>query len=458
MARNWVGHGEVEELRRMAASHFWPHGWQLHDLSEETAVILVRRGRGVWVEDVEGKRWFDLMAGMWLVHIGHGRKEVAQAVHSQIREISHSPVGTVSPITVRLAATVAALAPDKQSRVYFVNSGSEAVEVALRIARLYHTNRGEPARWKVMSRRGSSHGATYACTGLGGGEMGVCAGSERLMRGNVYVAQPGSSCPYCQGKVSCTLECARDVEREVVHEDPLTVAAFIGEPISVSAGIHVPHPDYWPTVRAICSKYGILLICDEVITGFGRTGRMFAMEHWGIAPDIIAVAKGLSSGYAPIGAAIVSKKIADVCLADEGSALGQVFTSGGNPASCAAALANLEILQSERMVENSAKMGTYLYGRLERLRRHPVVRDVRGGKGLLCAVEITGGGESKPPFSRQSNRWRTLNLIMRKHGLLGQATSIIPVAPSLCITKEEVDYLAMQLDQVIAEVASAPSV
>src|SRR5262249_34676498 len=178
-------------------------------------------------------------------------------------------------------------------------------------------------------------------------------------------------------------------------EGPARVAAVMGEPISAAAGVHMPHPEYWPMVREICDRYGVLLICDEVITGFGRTGRMFATEHWGVVPDITVVAKALTSGYGPIGAAIAAKHVADAFTGPGGPAFGRRITFGGSPVSCAAGLANLDVLQRELLVRNAADMGGYLFGRLQELYRYDIVGQVRGGLGLMCAVELVADRATK---------------------------------------------------------------
>ncbi|MCH7746232.1 MAG: aspartate aminotransferase family protein [Chloroflexi bacterium] len=444
---------DIEELKQLASAHFWPHGRQAGDMSEETGVKLVNTSKGVWVDDIDGKRWLDTLSGMWLVNIGHGREEIAEAVYKQMKDISYSPGGTVSPATVKLSAKIASHAPDKDSRVYFVSGGSEAVETALKMAKNYHKNNGEATRWKVISRRGSYHGATVACMSLGGAAWTAAENYGPTMPGNIHVAQPDQyRCTFCRDKGGCNLECARDVERAIEHEGASTVAAFIGEPISASAGIHIPHPDYWPTIREICDRTGVLMICDEVITGFGRTGKMFATEHWGVTPDITTVAKALTSGYLPIGATIATKKIADAFIGAEESAFRHLITFGGNPASCAAGLANLEIMEGEGMVENSAQMGDYLYEQLQTLYEHRIVGDVRGGKGLLAAVEIVKDRDTREKFPAEAELGKKINPLMDKHGLLGRAGDVIALSPPLCITKDEVDHLVQQLDQVIGEV------
>ena len=411
----------------------------------DDGIKLVQSGKGVWVEDVEGTQWFDTMAGMWLKNIGHGRKEVADAVYNQMLDISYTPGGTVSPSTAELSARIAGLAPDKEARTYFVSGGSEAVETAIKMAKQYHKNNGEPTRWKVISRRGSYHGATHACMSLGGGGVSAPIHFGPLMPGNIHIANPDS-----YRNSGGDLQCARDLEVAIQHEGPSTVAAFIGEPISAAAGIHVPDPEYWPTIREICDKYGVIMICDEVITGFGRTGKMFATEHWDVKPDIFTVAKALTSGYIPIGAAIASKKVSEAFMGDD-SQFRHLITFGGNPVACAAAMANLDIMEGEGMVENSAEMGAYMYEQLQTLYEHPIVGDVRGGMGLLCAVELVKDRDTKESFPAEAKLSDKMAPLMNEHNLLGRPGNSIYLAPPLCITRDEVDHVVSQVDSVITK-------
>ena len=440
---------EIEELKELATDHFWPHSRAAGDMSEETGVRIVTDAKGVWVTDAEGNRWFDMYSGMWLKNIGHGRKEMADAVYAQMQDISYSPGGTVTPATVKLSAKLASLAPDKESRIYFVSGGSEAVETALKMAKNYQKNVGQPGRWKVISRYGSGHGFTYGALSLRTPSATVDFGPT--MPGSIHIAQPGEyRCVYCSARGGCNLQCARDLDRAIQHEGSSTVAAFIGEPISASAGIHIPHSEYWTTIREICDRHGVVMIMDEIVTGFGRTGKMFGSEHWGMKPDIFTVAKGLTSGYQPIGAAIASKKVADAFM-DSESFFHQTVTFGGNPASCAAGLANLEILEGEGMVENSAQMGDYLFEQLQTLYEHRIVGDIRGGLGLLAGVELVKDRDTKERFPPEAGLAKKLKPIVDRHGLLGRMGDSNFLAPPLCITKDEVDYLVKQLDSIIGE-------
>ena len=455
MTETQVSPDHPDEIRRKAAEHFWPHSTHSRNTPKETGLQVVTGGSGVWVDDIDGERWFDTLSGLWLVNIGHGRREIADAVHEQMLALSFSPNDTVSPVTAKLAARLAALSSDKQTRTYFVSGGSEAVETALKLAKNYHRVNGEPGRWKVLSRRGSYHGSTLACTSLGrGGGDGASVPAQfgPLVPGNIHVAQPNAyRCAYCQDVGACNLQCAKDVERAIEHEGPGTVAAFIAEPISVASGIHVPHPEYWPTIRAICDRHGVLLICDEVITGFGRTGKLFATEHWGITPDIRTIAKALSSGYLPIGGVMASGEISAAFDRQGTAPFQHLMTFGGNPPACAAAMANLDIMLDEGLVENSARLGDYFYEQLQSLRSHRIVGDVRGGMGLLCAVELVKDRETQERFPKSANLGDLAVKTMRKHRMLGRAGDVIPIAPPLCITRDEVDDAVHRLDLVIGE-------
>ena len=445
---------QLEEVKQQAAEHFWPHARQAGNVSEDTGLKVVTDAQGVWVNDAAGEPWFDLISGMFLKNIGHGRKEIADAVYEQMQGISYSPGGTVTPATAQLAARVAGLSPDKNSRIYFVSGGSEAVETALKMAKQYHNNNGEAGRWKVLSRKGSYHGATHACMSLGQ-SGGAVSQIGPLMPGNIHVPNHDPYRGVCGDENgNCNLECAMEIDRAIEHEGPKTVAAFIGEPISMAAGTHIPHPDYWPTIREICEKHGVIMICDEVITGFGRTGKMFATEHWGVQPDITTVAKALTSGYLPIGAAIARKEIADAFIGDEDSTFRHLITFGGNPASCAAGLANLDIMESEGMVQNSAEMGDYLYERLQTLYEHSIVGDVRGGMGLLAAVEIVKDRDTKEKFPKEAGLSDKLTHHFNENRIMGRGQDVIPISPPLCITRDEVDQLVSRLDDAIGKTES----
>ena len=444
---------QFDELKQIALDHFWPHMQQVADLAKPDGLQIMTEGNGCWVEDIHGNKFFDLLAGMQLQNVGYGRAEIADAVYEQLQHINYAPDNTTSIPALKLVEKVASLAPDKESRIFLVTGGSEANETALKMTKKYHRLKGEPGRYKVISRKDSYHGGTLATLSLGGSSTAGFNDYGPLMPGSVHVTQPYHYwCLYCSDLPECNLECARDVERAIEHEGPETVAAVIGEPISCTT-VMVPHADYWPMLRSICDKYGVLLLADEVVTGFGRTGKMFACENWDLQPDIIGVAKGLSSGYMPIGAAVARKEIADAFIGEEDKTFQHIFTFGGHPAACAAALANLEILEGEELVQNSAEMGQYLYEQLNTLYEHPIVGDIRGGLGLLSAIEFVKDRDTKEKFPKEADLGDKLTRSLRRHGLLTrQRGDLMLLIPPLCITRDEVDHVVRELDNVIGEV------
>ena len=440
----------LEELRQIALDHFWPHEQQVADFAKPDGFRVAVEGKGCWVTDSTGRKFFDANAGMWFQNVGYGRKEIADAVYEQLQRINYAPPPTASEPALRLAAKVASLSPDKKSRAFFVSGGSEAVESALKMAKAYHRLKGNPGRYKIISRRGSYHGATLATLSLGGRPDAGPQHYGPLMPGNVHVTQPYSyRCLYCSKLSECSLECAYDFERAIEHEGPETVAAVIGEPVSVTTAM-VPHPQYWPTLREICDKHGVLLIVDEVITGFGRTGKMFASEHWNLQPDILTMAKGLSSGYLPIGAAVARKDIADAFVGEEGKTLRHLFTFGGHPAACAAALANIEIMERENLVDNSAQLGKYLFEQLQTLYEHPIVGEIRAGLGLIGAIELVKDRDTRERFSEEANlKEKLTEAFMERDMLVLHRGDLILLSPPLCITKDEVDLLVRNLNEVV---------
>ena len=444
---------EVEGLRQEALDHYWMHARQVNDLKEPGAMRVMTEGKGCWVTQADGTRYFDALSGLWVKAAGYGRKEIADAVYeTMLTGMTYHPTATASPNSIRLASRVAGISPDKESRVFLVSGGSEAVETAVKMAKKYHRNRGEAMRFKIISRTGSYHGATHLCMTLGGGSVANSQDYGPVLLGTPKTTQPQQyRCHHCRDEGQCNLKCAYDVERTIEAEGPEQVAAVIGEPVSAAASVAVPHPDYWPTLRAICDKYGVLLIVDEVITGFGRTGKMFASEHWGLKPDIMTVAKALTSGYLPIGAAIASKKVADTFVGGESETFRHLITFGGNPVSAAAALANLDIFEEEDLVGNSDRMGEYMSQQLQTLYEHPIVGDIRHAGGLLFGIELVKDKETREKFPKEADLRKRLTKLMHKHHVFMIANEVIALAPPLCITREEVDHVVKTVDTIIGE-------
>ena len=417
-------------------------------------VTVFERGEGCYLFDENGTRYLDgLSGGAFVTNIGHGRTEVAAAYAEQAAKLAYvTPYSFVAKPTADLAAKLAALAPGKGKRVFFGSGGTDAVETALKVAKQYHWLGGEPKRTKVISRRGSYHGSSHYAMSVSGASHDFNSRIfAPLVPGCVQV--PNHNCYRCEYKLtypSCDVLCVDMIERQIIHEGPDTVAAIIAEPIPSAASIYTPPAEYLPRLRQIADKYGIVLIIDEVINGFGRTGRMFACEHWGVHGDIMTTAKGLTSGYAPMGATIVSEKIAQRFDAAQGreSGLNHVISFGGHAASAAAALKNLEILENERMVENAAAQGDYLFEGLQTLRKYPIVGDIRG-KGLLAAVELVKDKKTRQPFAPSEQMPLRITNHLQELGLLVRTFQVIEVGPPLCAGRAEVEAIVEALDRTI---------
>ena len=442
---------DVESLREASLKYLWMHNRDWAQMAEEGEPVIMVEGKGVEVTDSSGKTWIDTNAGYMSVNVGYGRTEIAEAAYEQMRKITFNPHLTSTPSVIKLAQKLADITPGNLSRVYPVSGGSEANETALKIAKAYHKRRGEPGRYKIISRKGSFHGTTAGVLFLGGDSESPRNDYEPPPPGMVYAPQPN---PYrCElgGETpsECAIRCAQAIEDLIQFHGPETVAAVIAEPVSQPQGAVVPGDEYWPMLRQICDRYGVLLIADEVINGFGRTGKMFAVEHSGVVPDIMTVAKGIISSYLPLGATIATDEVADH-FGGEGNPLNHVITFGGHPVPAAAALKNIEILENENMVENSAEVGAYFKEQLEGLKvDHSTVGDVRGN-GLLLAIELVSDRETKARFPAEAKISEHLNESFRKHGLIlkarGQAGNIISFGPPLCITRDEVDKIVHAID------------
>ena len=439
---------DTEALRQASLRYLWMHNRDWTQMAEEGDPLFMVGGQGVNVTDSEGKSWIDVNGGYNSVNVGYGREEIVEAAYEQMAKMPYFPNGTTTIPTIKLAEKLAEIAPGSLSRVFAVSGGSEANETALKIARAYHKRRGEPGRYKIISRRGSYHGTTAGVLWLGGNPVAPRDDFEPEYPGMVYAPQPN---PYrCElgGETpgECAVRCAQAVDDLITFEGPETVAAVIAEPVATPQGAAVPGDEYWPMLRQICDRHGVLLIADEVICGFGRTGKMFAIEHWDVVPDIMTVAKGIVSSYLPLAATIVRKEIADA-FGGDGNHLRHVFTFAGHPVSAAAALKNIEIIEDEGMVQNSAEVGAYFKEALEGLKLdHPLVGDVRG-LGLLMAIELVSDRDTKASFPPEAKIPARLNEKFREHGLIFRIGSgILSIGPPLCITRGEVDDIVHAVD------------
>lgn len=445
---------EVKALQESALEHLWVYLREPADMAEKGDPAIFVSGEGVHVTDANGKTSIDGMSGLWLKNVGYGRKEIADAAYEQMLKLTYMPLGTTTEPTIRLAEKISQIAPGDMTRSFFTSGGSEAIETALKLSRAYFKRVGEPNRTKFISRKGSYHGATMGAMALGGSHLYPKLDYEPFMPGVFHVPQP---LPYrCEygGKTpeECAELCVNAVEEMIKFQDPETIAAVFAEPISSPLGCVVPGDNYWPRLREICDKYGVLLIADEVITGFGRTGKMFATEHWGVVPDMMTVAKGLTSGYIPMGGCITRGEISDAFIGSPKASFKHVITFGGHPVAAAAALKNIEIMENEGMVQNAATMGTYLLDGLKEMKeKYQMIGDVRG-LGLFCGVEIVADRETKEYFPLEADLANRITSGFAENGLLLRGGDRMNVAPPLCITRGEVDDLLGIMDKVFDQV------
>ncbi len=445
-------------IRQLDARHVW-HPVTQHAVLETRPLLLIREARGACVYDAEGREYLDAMAGLWCVNIGYGRKEVADAAYEQMLKLSYYPNTQMTEPAALLAEKVASIAPGNLERTFFTNSGSEAVETALKIARQYarQVHRGQN-RYKVVARYRGYHGWTLGALSATG-QMRRRNAFEPLVPGFFHARPPDCyRCPWGQKIESCELECADEVEEIIRFQGPETVAAVIAEPIIGGGGV-IPSPEgYLQKLRAACDRYGVLLIFDEVITGFGRTGELFAGILYGVQADIMTMAKGLSSAYLPLAGTITTPEVFEAFFAEDDpeALLVNLSTFGGHPVACAAGLANLEVLLRERLWENARTVGAHLGQALNGLRELSCVGDVRG-RGLLWAVEIvedSGAPVSDAVMNQVLARCRQAGVIISKNAeTVAGFANVITLAPPLVLTKDQADQIVKVLKEALTQVA-----
>ena len=443
--------GERNEAEDKAIEYLWPHSNDLQwDEFIERGLRVFSSGRDSTLTDVQGRTYIDGLACLFLVNVGHGRTEIAAAMAEQAGRLAYTAASnSTNPATVALAEAIASITPGDLDRVFFCSGGSEAVETALKIAKQAQVLRGHPKRYKVICRRGSYHGHTFGAMSLTSAAKEqyfgpFMAGVSKVPSPNHYRNDFG-----LEGEEG-DMMCARYLEQEILAQGPEFVAAVIGEPISAANGTHFPSPSYWQEVRRICDRHGVFLIMDEVITGYGRTGAMFAAEHYGVVPDIMTMAKGLSSGYAPIAAVAVRPHVFEP-FTKHGNAINHLLTYGGHAVAAAAASKNIEIIQRERLIERSAEMGRYLLGLADSLRKHPTVGDVRGGMGLMCAIELVRNRETKEPWGSEHPFIKGLGFLTQERGLITRVWDVLHLAPPLVITEAEIERMIEIVDSCLTE-------
>lgn len=433
------------DARMYEDSPLIPHRTSRRELRD--GILIIARGEGVYVFDEEGSRYLDLDAGGTRpVHVGYGRRDLAQAAYDQMCSLAYfTPCQFTTRPAIRLAERLAELTPEPITHFLFECDGSEAVESAMKLAKHYHYHRGDKGRFKVISRRGAYHGVN----GLGVRALGTVMPMRQIMEplapGGVFVDSPYCyRCPINLTYPDCDIACARNVEQVIEFENPDQISVFIGEPIQQGFGALAPPPQYWPIIRKICDQHGILLIIDEVICGFGRTGKMFGVNHFEVLPDLMTMAKGLSSGYVPLGAVGCTDAVVEPI-----DTLMHLHTYGNHPVSCATAIKNLEILIEENLVENSRKMGAYFLEGLKTLERHPTVGEARG-TGLWLALDLTFDKRTRALFPSEGLA-RIIARARKKGFIIKTMGHALEFAPPLIINKEQIDSAVAMLDECLSE-------
>lgn len=439
-----------EELLEKDRNYVWHH---MSPHNENP--LIMESGEGSWVTDIDGNRYLDGMAGLWCVNVGHGRMEIAEAAAEQMKKLAYTTLVQSHIPAIELAAKLNEWL-DGDYRIFFSNSGSDANEVAFKIARQYHHQNGKPTKHKFISRHRAYHGSSMgalAATGQAQRKLKY----EPLGAGFVHVPPPYCyRCPFGQTKGACQLQCAQAIEDAIVWEGPDSVAGLIVEPTITGGGVLVPPDGYLPKVRSICSKYDVLLIVDEVICGFGRSGEKFGHQNFGVKPDIVTMAKGLTSAYSPLSATAVSAELYESFKEKQPeSHLRHINTFGGNPVSCAVALKSIEILEKENLVSRSAHIGRAMTSGLEPLKAHPHVGDIRAF-GSAIGIELVEDRASKAPAS--ADRVAAILAGCRQKGLLigkngdtvpGYA-NIVTLSPPLSSTDADIAFLIETVNEVFA--------
>jgi len=430
-------------------------GWQdidrrhfLHPFTDtralhEVGTRVIVRADGVWLWDSDGAQLLDGMAGLWCVNIGYGRHELAEVAAAQMRELPYynNFFKTANPPVLALSELLAEVTPPHLNRVMFTGSGSESNDTILRFVRRYWDVQGQPQRKTIISRWQAYHGSTVAAASLGG-MTAMHAQGDLPIPGIVHIDPPywyqlgGELSPDEFG-----LRAAGWLEEKILELGPDTVAAFIGEPIQGAGGVIIPPPTYWPEVERICRKYGILLVADEVICGFGRTGNWFGCETFGFTPDLIAMAKGMSSGYLPIGGVMVSDAVAQVMI-DGGGEFFHGYTYSGHPTCCAVAERNIRIIRDEKLVERVRDdTGPYLQRRWRELGEHPLVGEARG-IGFIGALELVKDKATRERFAPLGEVGTLCRDFCFANGLVMRAVwDTMIISPPLVMTHAEIDEL-----------------
>lgn len=425
----------------------------LHNPAAHAAGKVWAGGEGAFLVDANGDRYIDCLSGLWNNTAGNGRSELAEAANKQMQTLAFASgyAGSSNPRAIELAERLAAMTYPNINHFYFASGGGEATDSNIKMARYYWKLKGKPEKTKIISRMWGYHGVTFAamcCTGI----PPYWPMFEPLMPGIVHIPTPY---PYRyeapEGAASQGIAAADELEKAILAEGADTVAMFIAEPVQGAGGVIVPQDDYFPRIREICDKYDVLLVADEVITGFGRTGTMFGLEHWGVQPDLLQFAKAVTSGYFPLGGIGVSDEIADVMI-HSGKPWMHAYTYSAHPTGCAIALAMMDIVQNEDFPAQAAAKGEHLLKGLKAaLADHPHVGDVRG-LGLMCAVEYVKDKATKQEFDPADGIGPKIHAAGAERGMFSRVRGdVYCIAPPIVTEEQTLD----QIVDILAESTKA---
>ncbi len=416
----------------------------LYHPDDHEAPIIFVKGRGAILTDAEGHEYIDGLSSLWNVNAGHGRPELAEAAAAQMHELAYASnyTGFANVPAIKLAAKLAEISYPNLNSVYFTSGGAESNESAFKTARFFWKAKDKPDKVKVIARTWAYHGVSMAAmsaTGMAPYHKMFAP----LMPNFLQIAAPYRyQCKYCSDQPDCNLGCANELEQTIEREGPDSVAAFIAEPVQGAGGVIVPPQQYFPRVREICDQYEVLFIADEVITGFGRTGKMFALDHWGVQPDIMSFAKGITSGALPLGGIMLSDRVQRAILdVPPANRWMHAYTYSGHPTCCAVGLANLDLMLGENLVGRAAVVGERMLEGLKQLEDHPNVGEVRG-LGMIAAIELVADKASRKPFDASVNLGTRVIDQFRRRGLYTRARGdVIALAPPLMIPDDQMDRL-----------------
>ncbi|WP_438447695.1 aspartate aminotransferase family protein [Gorillibacterium sp. sgz5001074] len=424
--------------------------------NEHEPPMVVTSAQGSWITDHQGRRYLDGMSGLWCVNVGYGRQELAEAAYKQLLELPYYPLTQSHLPAIRLAEKLNEWL-EGEYVVFFSNSGSEANEAAFKIVRQYHQQLGHPNRYKFISRYRAYHGSSLGALSATGQAQRKYK-YEPLSAGFLHVAPPDSyRRPSGMSEEAFNLQCAQAIENTIVWEGVESVAGVIMEPVITGGGVIVPHPVYLEKVQEICRRHGVLLIIDEVICGFGRSGRRFGHQNFGLKPDIVTMAKGLTSAYLPLSSTAVRRDIYEAFMGQEAySHFRHVNTFGGNPAACALALKNLELMEREGLVKRAELLGRRLREGMEELRDHPLVGDIRSF-GLILGMELVADKATKEPASPEAVKrilsgCKAKGLIIGKNGdTVAGFNNVLTFAPPLASTDEDLAFILSVFKEVMEQ-------